>query len=171
MSNIPHHNTHNPFTGDGVTNTHNPLTGDKTGPNPPAGTNPITGRTDGELGRNEQHGIGHGTTGNTGTGAAFGDNTHNTHNTHNSLTGNGVTNTHNPATGDHTGVNTTGAGTNTHNTHNPLTGNGVTNTHNPLTGDKTGPNPPTGTNPVTGRTVRFHYYPVYIVVLTFRFGL
>jgi len=166
MSNIPHnantaagaqHNTHNPLTGDGVTNTHNPLTGDKTGPNPPAGTNPITGRTkDGELGRNEQHGIGHGTTGNVGAGHAFGDNTHNTHNTHNPLTGNGVTNTHNPATGDHTGTNLTGTGTgtgtHTHNTHNPLTGDGVTNTRNPLTGDKTGPNPPPGTNPMTGRT-------------------
>jgi len=166
MSNIPHnantaagaqHNTHNPLTGDGVTNTHNPLTGDKTGPNPPAGTNPMTGRTkDGELGRNEQHGIGHGTTGNVGAGHAFGDNTHNTHNTHNPLTGNGATNTHNPATGDHTGTNLTGSGTgtgnHTHNTHNPLTGDGVTNTRNPLTGDKTGPNPPPGTNPVTGRT-------------------
>jgi len=67
------HNTHNPFTGDGVVNTHNPLTGDKTGPHPPPGTNPVTGRTrDGELGRNEQqypaNAAAPGTTGTTGTG-------------------------------------------------------------------------------------------------------
>ncbi|CAE6442188.1 unnamed protein product [Rhizoctonia solani] len=111
------HNTHNPFTGDGVTNTHNPLTGDKTGPHPPPGTNPMTGRTkDGNLGRNEQQPLDVRHTGATGTGT-------------------GMT-----------------SGTNTHNTHNPLTGDGVTNTHNPMTGDKTGPNPPLGTNPVTGRT-------------------
>jgi len=60
------HNTHNPLTGDGVTNTHNPLTGDKTGPHPPADTNPVTGRTgDGNLGRHEQHPAGY--TGTTGT--------------------------------------------------------------------------------------------------------
>lgn len=159
MSGNATHNTHNPFTGDGVVNTHNPLTGDKTGPHPPPGTNPVTGRTrDGELGRNEQH---HPDAGHTGTGFTSGTNTHNTHNP---MTGNGVTNTRNPMTGDttgphptsgatHTGTGHVGAtGTNTHNTHNPLTGDGVHNTHNPLTGDKTGPNPPPGTNPVTGRT-------------------
>ncbi|KAB5594190.1 hypothetical protein CTheo_2406 [Ceratobasidium theobromae] len=175
------HNTHNPFTGDGVVNTHNPLTGDKTGPHPPPGTNPVTGRSrDGELGRNEQQPVGHGATGAGVTSGA------NTHNTHNPLTGNGATNTHNPLTGDKTGPHppagtnpvtgrtrdddlgrneqhafdqrATGtgtgftSGTNTHNTHNPLTGDGATNTHNPLTGDKTGPHPPPGTNPVTGRT-------------------
>ncbi|KAG9082387.1 hypothetical protein FRC06_005093 [Ceratobasidium sp. 370] len=109
------HNTHNPLTGDGVINTHNPLTGDKTGPHPPPGTNPVTGRTrDGELGHNEQQ---------------------------------------YPANAAAPGVGTTGpTGTQTHNNHNPLTGSGPNNTHNPLTGDKTGPNPPPGTNPVTGRT-------------------
>ncbi|GAB1519506.1 hypothetical protein RhiTH_002574 [Rhizoctonia solani] len=157
------HNTHNPFTGDGVTNTHNPLTGDKTGPHPPPGTNPMTGRTkDGNLGRNEQQPPEARHTGATGPGTGMTSGA-NTHNTHNPLTGDGVTNTHNPMTGGYTdtGAHTTGhtgahtsvtSGTNTHNTHNPLTGDGVTNTHNPLTGDKTGPNPPPGTNPVTGRT-------------------
>ncbi|KAG8700450.1 hypothetical protein FRC11_012920, partial [Ceratobasidium sp. 423] len=61
------HNTHNPLTGDGVTNTHNPLTGDNTGPHPPPGTDPATGRTnDSNLGQNEQQPAGH--TGTAGTG-------------------------------------------------------------------------------------------------------
>ncbi|CAE6529849.1 unnamed protein product [Rhizoctonia solani] len=119
------HNTHNPLTGDGVTNTHNPMTGDKTGPHPPPGTNPATGRTnDGNYGRHEQQPAGYtGTTG-THTGAHTG-------------AGAGIT-----------------SGTNTHNTHNPLTGDGVTNTHNPLTGDKTGPHPPASTNPGDGNLGR-----------------
>jgi len=78
------HNTHNPLTGDGVTNTHNPMTGDKTGPHPPAGTNPVTGRTkDGNFGHNEQHPVGHtGTTGTTGTDPhAIHDTTRGAHNT------------------------------------------------------------------------------------------
>ncbi|KAG9076044.1 hypothetical protein FS749_012229, partial [Ceratobasidium sp. UAMH 11750] len=167
------HNTHNPLTGGSPDNTHNPMTGDKTGPNPPPGTNPVTGRTrDGELGRdNQQYGQGGGT-GPQGTQSQ---------NTHNPLTGGGPDNTHNPMTGNTTGPNpppgtnpVTGRtgdgelgrneqqndpgsgigsqGAQAHNTHNPLIGGGRTNTHNPFTGDKTGPNPPSGTNPVTGRT-------------------
>ncbi|KAJ1309311.1 hypothetical protein OPQ81_004973 [Rhizoctonia solani] len=110
-------NTYNNTTSTNTHNTHNPFTGDGTGPHPPPGTNPMTGRTkDGNLGRNEQQPPEAPHTGTIGTGP-------------------GVT-----------------SGTNTHNTHNPLTGDGATNTHNPLTGDKTGPHPPSGTNPVTGRT-------------------
>ncbi|CCO32832.1 hypothetical protein BN14_06895 [Rhizoctonia solani AG-1 IB] len=54
------------------------MTGDKTGPNPPAGTNPVTGRTnDGNLGRHEQY-----PAGTTGTDPhAIHDTTRGTHTT------------------------------------------------------------------------------------------
>ncbi|KAG8738836.1 hypothetical protein FRC10_006447 [Ceratobasidium sp. 414] len=160
------HNTH----GGGPDNTHNPLTGDKMGPDPPPGTSPVTGRTrSGELGRNEQQ---------HGPGGGVGPEGTQSHNTHDPLTGGGPNNTHDPLTGDKTGPSpppganpVTGrmrsselgrdeqqygpggpTGTQTHNAHNPLTGGGPNNTHDPLTGDKTGPNPPPGTNPITGRT-------------------
>ncbi|KAG9077739.1 hypothetical protein FS749_010336 [Ceratobasidium sp. UAMH 11750] len=115
------HNTHNPLTGDGAVNTHNPLTGDKTGPNPPPGTNPVTGRTrDGELGRNEQQypvnaaAPGVGTTGTTGTGYpgtntgyTGNDTIHDTTRGAHTATGTGVGTT---ATGPHPTSQTSGGG-------------------------------------------------------------
>ncbi|KAG9075563.1 hypothetical protein FS749_012758, partial [Ceratobasidium sp. UAMH 11750] len=140
------HNTHNPLTGDGVNNTHNPLTGDKTGPNPPLGTNPVTGRTnDGELGRDEQQ---------CGQGRVTGPQGTQSHNTHNSLTGGGPDNTHNPMTGDKTGPDSP-PGTN------PVTGRTREGElgrdeqqYGPGSGigKRTGPNPPQETNQATGRT-------------------
>ncbi|KAG9082388.1 hypothetical protein FRC06_005094 [Ceratobasidium sp. 370] len=149
------HSTHNPLTGDGVNNTHNSVTGQA---------------NDGDFGRNERQ---------YGPGGQAGPQDTQSHNTHNPLTGDGVINIHSPPTGDKTGPDPRGAnpvtgrtddgnfgrneqeyhqegpagleGTPSHNTHDPLAGSSPNNTHNPLTGDKAGPNPPAGTNLVTGR--------------------